>query len=80
MVVFYFIKYCVYFLVLYSWYIILYMYYFGIYYSKFSLRIGMLLGKLELILFLNIREYLKGVNFVYLNFFGFFLILYYYRV
>lgn len=67
-------------LVLHSWYIIPYTHYFGIYYSKFSLRIGMLLGKPESILSPNIREHLKGVNFVHSNPFGLFMILYYHRV
>lgn len=81
MAVFYFIKYCAYLLVLHSWYIIPYTHYFGIYYSKFSLRrIGMLLGKPESILSPNIREHLKGANFVHSNPFGLFLILYYHRV
>lgn len=67
MAVFYFIKYCANLLVLHSWYIIPYTHYFGIYYSKFSLRIGMLLGKPESILSPNIREHLKGANFVHSN-------------
>lgn len=40
----------------------------------------MLLGKPESILSPNIREHLKGANFVHSNRFGLFLILYYHRV
>lgn len=78
--VFDFIEYCAYLLLLHNCYIIPYTHYFGIYYSKFSLRIGMLLGKPESILSPNIREHLKGANFVHSNRFGLFLILYYHRV